>query len=689
MHERQPIGVKPEQNVLNKHGQALEHWVETRVLTNEPNLSALDVEGIKEGFTTLSPREKVDLLYEKLTAFYITDKIIKEEQKGEIPPDPVDPYLVAEIKTLWNDEGARRLALEKYGEARKDAIIFRLSPLGNRWGEINELIDETRQTFESETRRLFLQQVTRPDQVSATVGRTKRLAQGLIKFENERDDIVGLKDREHVKENTDIAAEIMFQQLSKYHNQLDQGFVWLPSRDVIHTRIIESLQNGRWPVLKGEAGTGKSEQADAAAVALTGEQPTHIACSERTNERDLIADKEIDPQTGGSYDEYGPVMRAATGFDDSRHTEPQLHTGRIVRLDESGRLGTQGYAIIKELRQKRTATPEDIKKWQEGQSIDAGKLLYGKPVLPGFSSIWTTNPVGSRYPDRSEPDAALRREVADIVVDYPPMTKENPELYEFMLAALMDQNHHISVAKEEIAPSYGVEPIPNGQVLEDGRKIVGEEYIKPSTDKEHGTLYRLAFAIRSLQDAFTYGNSSSIPEDALRYTIDDSGKMQVVEIGGDPLTLNSSTITLREVTSWMKGFSERALKDDSEYQTETLTDWIKLKINTYINQVNPDDREKIRALFESYHLFDDSPNLDNAKPLTPKEIGYLSPRVPRPLHATEPTEKKQQDATSPNENLPTIGEKRPEVLHDKKVMLEEGDTLLINPGTIEVNMQEQ
>lgn len=670
------------------HGEVISRYV-NRVLALQPPPS----ENVGMAYNDLSPREKADVFYEKLMAYGNTAKAIRREERDnpEKSPEPVDPYLLEEMSALWQDKAMQDVFTQTYGRARMDTKMYSLSELGRNWQSINTQIERKKAEFERETRKLFLQQVTRPDHISATQGRTKKTAKEIIDLRSERANIVTLKDLPLIPENTDIAAQIMFEQLGKYHDQLEgPGFVWLPSREAIHTRTIEALQNGRWPVLKGEAGTGKSEQADAAAVALTGEQPTHLACSSRTNERNLIADKDIDPKTGGSYDAYGPVMQAATGYEDSRQPSPTFKTGRIVRLDESGRLGPEGYSILKELRQKRTATPQDIERWRNGQSIDVGKLLYDKPVLPGFASIWATNPVGTRYPDRTEPDAALRREVADIPVDYPPMSRDNPELYEFMLAALMDQNKHIPIAEKELAPAYTYDEFNEDkqEILPDGRRAIGRDMItEDPTSPTHGALYRLSFAVRSLQDAFTYGNAQSIPPDALRYTIDaDTGKVLIVADGGDPLTLSSSTITLREVTSWMKGFHERTLKDDPDFQTKTLTEWIQLKLKTYLNQVDQEDKDKVEALFEHYKLFNPPPDLTNGVPVIPKRIGYLSPRVPRPLHVTEyvELEKDKADEPSTEENKP-----QPTAYVDKQVMLEDGTTILVSPHSITLNMKEE
>lgn len=613
--------------------QAVTRWVEGHILAPHSDAEPLDV---TDSFITLPSREKAELLFEKLMAYSTTQRIIKAEQQ-EYPdrePEPVDPYLVAEIQTLWADRRTQQMFVSKFAEARVDAKLQRASEFGRSWQEINEEIETTQQLYTDENRKLFLQQVSRPDQIAATKGRTHRFANELIRLHKQRDAIMLLEGRAHIKENTDTAADIMYETLGKYHDQVEQeGFAWLPSREAIHAETVAALQNGRWPVLTGEAGTGKSEQADAAARALTGHEPTHLACGPNTGFRELIADKDIDPATGGSYETYGPAMQAATGYEDSRQTKPVYETGRVVRLDESGRLGMKGYSEIKELRQKRSATPYDLQDFYEGKPIDQSKLEHGKPVLPGFTAILTTNPEGARYPDRIEPDAAMRREIAPITVDYPPMTQEDPELYEFMLATLMDENNHIPAPAVELSPLYVRHPVD--RYLPDGQHVIAEKVLlEDPTDPRHGTLYRLSFAVRALQDAFNYGNydgSVPLPTSALRYRTENDGSIKVVETGGDPLTLSSSTITLGEIASWMKGFQNRRQKDDPSYQVDSLTEWIQMKVKGYIHQSDAIDRDKIQAIFAHFHLFDTAPDISDAKPIIPREIGYLSSRVPQPL----------------------------------------------------------
>src|SRR3989338_7361570 len=114
-------------------------------------------------------------------------------------------------------------------------------------------------------------------------------------------------------------------------------------------------------------------------------------------------------------------------------------------------------------------------------------------MLPGAGAIWTSNPVGPRYPDRHAPDPAMRRELAEIYVPYPEMTPENPELYEAALAALEDENYHISIAPEELKPSYDKKILPEAErtVLEDGSIVVArDEIVLNAADERHSALWR-------------------------------------------------------------------------------------------------------------------------------------------------------------------------------------------------------
>ncbi len=587
----------------------------------------------------MSPREKADALYTKVMA-YNMDKQANEEMGREAKardekfiPESVDPYLISEIKVLFADEAVKRINPETYGEARIDAKNFRLSELGNFWNEVNEEIAIKQEMYKQLERQLHLNEISGKGKISSARSRMAMLAENLDSLEQRKKNLETLQGFPETKENTDTVASFQYKNFIEYKRQLDDGFVWLPSRKQIHRETTSAILNHRWPVLIGEAGSGKSYQANAAAVELTGSLPTEIECESTTGETQLIKDISIDPKSGGSYENYESLMRAYTGYEDSRQKQPAVKTGRIARFDESGRLGAKAYSIIKKVRQKKE-----------------GDEFYGHPVLPGASAIWTSNPVGPRYPDRHAPDPAMRRELAEIYVDYPDMTNESPELYEFALTALLDENNSMAAAKEELAPAYEKKEIDEDQreVLEDGSIVVAkDEIIENMADSRHGALWRFSGAIRSLQDSFIYGNMEAdrYPDTLLRFKEDADGDIEITtDSSGEPMTLSTSTVTLGELASWMSGFNERKQKQDQEFRVDTLTEWLDFKINTYLKQADKADRKKIEAIFKHFHLLENSvPDLQNTKPLTPKEIGYLSPRVPRPVHLENPSLQGQRE----------------------------------------------
>lgn len=595
------------------------------------------VEGLRKQFAEyFTVRERSELLYEKLVAYIKTRQaLVREKQEHgketEQQPESVDPYLVAEINALWKDEHVKEKFTKKYAESRQSFEDAKTNPFGRELDQIDKSIDRLETDHEQVVQKLFLKTAgDRADVESSLKSKAAFLSRQLNAMRQRKEQLLNLergidvgadaKSKEVIPtpEVTDTLALEQYKQLREYRDQAKEGFVWLPHFKRIKQEIINHLQNGRWPSLVGEAGTGKSELADAAAVALTGEMSTHVACDSRTSVENILADKHI--KHGLSYEVYGPAMQAATGYENSLEEKPAVAHGRIVRFDEWGRLGERVYSKIKELRQLR-----------------AGKLLEGKKVLPGFAAIMTTNPPGSRYPNRTKPDAAMRREIGEIAVDYPPQSNEDPEVYEFMLQALMDQNYHINAAKQELSPHYDrkeFDPTKQVEIDENRKGIAQDQLLENPTDSKHGVLWRLSFAIRELQNAFNYGNRVDIPETALRFKEGANGQLEIVkpgETGGEQMTLSNTTITLGELAKMMSGFNERYSKDDPDFHTKTLTEWVQYKLRLFLEQTDADDREKVRAIFNYYSLFDAPPNIDKADPLTPKDIGYLSPRVKRPL----------------------------------------------------------
>ena len=123
----------------------------------------------------------------------------------------------------------------------------------------------------------------------------------------------------------------------------------------------------------------------------------------------------------------------------------------------------------------------------------------------------------------------------------------------------------------------------------------------------------------------------------------------------------------------MQGFNERREKQDAQFRVDTLTEWLDFKINTYLKQADSADKDKIKAIFKHYHFLEGIKPLDIpiAKPLTPKEIGYLSPRVPRPLHIQRP-QKTETKAEVKAERSEPAGK-----YETREVLLDSGERILI------------
>ena len=291
---------------------------------------------------------------------YALDKQAEAERKKQaegkeedIEAETADSYFISEIKVLFSDAETRDIFSDTYAEARVDAKKFRFSELGNLYQTISKEVERKEDDYKRLEKDLHLGKIAGEGRVSSAKSRMARLADNLDVLNRQKKEMEELDGMLKTAENTDAAANFQYEKLKNYKEQLDKGFVWLPSRKKIHQKTVSAVLNHRWPVLIGEAGSGKSDQADAAAIELTGYLPTEIECESTTGETQLIKDAAIDDsKTGGSYENYGSLMRAFTGYDDSRQKEPEVKTGRIARFDESGRLGPKAYSIIKKARQK-------------------------------------------------------------------------------------------------------------------------------------------------------------------------------------------------------------------------------------------------------------------------------------------------------------------------------------------------
>lgn len=623
-----------------------------RLLSDQDVLSGstdADTLWLREYYQSLSPVERIEALRDKLILYLrllpewsekdhsaaLTSVDASRGQQDatvdaeKLPRIELSKEFLTELGILWGFNEVKDALPTLFELVLTERKKIRHSPLMRSIHAVQKELEGLQAVYEETRRAIFLDREHDPQKKTLMQTRLKAMAHRIIEIKQTLDVLKKPPRVELTPDVTDVLARLEYEELLRYRTQLvETGFVWTPSRTQIYDSVVASLQNGRWPMLIGEAGTGKSELADAAARAMTGENPLNVACTANTDEYQLITMPAMDQS--GSFDRYLPLLAAASGYTSSRDQSPRP-SGRIVRFDEVNRLRPEapGYSLIKEARQLRP-----------------GMQYRGHTVLPGFAAIMTGNPVGMRYPDRSDFDPALAREVAMIPVDYLPMTQDNPELFEFMLAALMDEHGNIAVGVEELKPYW--EYLAHGDPIKlpDGRRVVGEfSLVHTPDDIRHGYLYRLAFALRAIQSAFIRGNEDidgSLLKNLEIFYEEDDGKLYGVGDGfsavspkAKPLSLSKAVVTLGEIASWMKGFQHRYEKDDPEFHVATLTEWMQLKLHQFIdNASDVEDKKTIKKLFDHFGLLDDYDRKEMALPsrdaiLTPLQIGYLSPRTPR------------------------------------------------------------
>lgn len=663
-HERQ---TDPE-----RIARIIDQYVDRRIVALEPKETEYSFD-----FDRLSTAEKVVLLHEDLVARYNRIIEINQNVQNQENIEAVDPYILAEIGALWSNAEVKKLYLSRYAEARVDAKMYYLSETGLRYKTIDQEITKAQTQFESIVRAIRQNESVSPDKILSLRRQRDQLMRKIVKERQERQDIFDMKEEDGtlppLEENTDIVADIQYEKIVNWSKQAREGFVWMDALLDAKLRILDTVSNYRMPILIGESRVGKSELSRSTFEALTGHEPEVIPCDSNTSEADIIGLQGIDPKTGGDTVRFGKAAFAATGYEYSTQENPTFTTARGVLFDEIYRLNPQkGFSAVKSFRQ-----------WREGRKI------HGKSVLPNSFGIGTTNPPGLRYPNHHKPEVALQEEFAEIKLDYLPNTADDPQGYEFILAELMDPNGLIPVSADELAPAYDKTETqkPSNFPMEDSQPDYKytQEILNPDAyDVKHGFAWRLACAARSVQDAFNLGNpgGAEAGNNPLRYSQNSEGVINISSDGNDEIITLNSTINAGEIAQWCQAFRDRFGLENQSFHTETLTAFMKTKLENFVGQIpDEEDRAKMRAILEYFHLFDEAPKTSDSKPLTPKEIGYLSPRVPRPIKIQK-TAKTISEETTPQPEKTTEPEEI-KMHDDTEIVLEDGSKILIKEEAVE------
>lgn len=532
-------------------------------------------------------------------------KEVPEEEKNKVLEDtgqnPLIQRLEGEISSLWQDPQVKGIFVARVRESlrEREEHTGDLKEYRRLKGNSRDLEDEY---FDLLRNQFLMRQMTptlRAMDMSRNRAEKTQISHEIVALETTggMPEALSAARGGLDKEHADLTALLGYERIFDYHRQLKkEGIVLTASRESLLDEVATNTSSGTWMLLSGETGSGKTTFAKTTSHILNGEPPQYASGERWGDVRTLIGTKTMDAQ-GQVYYEFGPLTVALTGFHNSLEMDDatrngQEAPGKVFLADELNKFDQD--ALFGALKIVSTLRPGEEFSFKELPGV---RLRMAKK---GFAIIATMNPSSVRY-DRKELDPALERLFYNgkRIVDYLPMTDQNPELYEVFLAALMDDNGRIRVSRDELAPAY--------KDVEDQAAKLTKQELDPNVTK-HGSLYRFALAVAEIHKSFNQ------KESAARTATDDG-------------FLEKTVLDMGVLVEWMNGYSTQVEGGLS------LTAYLERKLSAFYDNIESvNDREIFARVFT--HFGFNNPNLVNApkprySPLTPIEIGYLTPRTPR------------------------------------------------------------
>ncbi len=415
------------------------------------------------------------------------------------------------------------------------------------------------------------------------------------------------------KKNPDVAALIEYDTIADYADQLrTNGFIWTKSRQkLLHDVLTSALTSRPMIMLMGETGTGKTAMARAAAIELASQEPERTVGGDQEKFVRLLASPAIG-KGGETYWEYGPLLRAMTGRVSSLDTDPGSFKGGHFFVDDE--YNTRPVSVQRQI-------AKFCAEARAGRTITVPGTPLTVKVESGFLHLALGNPPSERY-DREETGIETKREFAGNVlnVEYLEQTPYNPELYQVLMASLLDQKTKrlTAVTADEIQPDW----------VKDA--ATGEKNL--NLDPKSGAfLWRFSQAWGELFNAFSH--KDTVLHKA--HPADPKAKWHLPTFILDPGV----------VISWIDQY-----KASPKARKGHLADFLTTKLHTYIQQFGDDEQNTVNLYLAHFAIpkvevtgtgkNKISKALEVTKPtvrvLTPREVGYLNPNVKRPKEKASP-----------------------------------------------------
>ncbi len=452
------------------------------------------------------------------------------------------------------------------------------------------------------------------------------------------------------QEKPEVAALLQYDEMQKrLHEHHNSGFMQFVSRQRLMNKLLKGLVSTKPAVLMlGESGVGKTAVARELGKAI-GVDVIYSLPPGDTSEpvQRLLATKGWE----GNKDVYrfGPLLQAMTGYETSEDMQhgKNRHSGCIFFDDEfNKRTSTQQALILKFV---AAAKP--------GQEVDVPGTSLRVFVQPKFAYLAAGNPPSTRY-ERNETPLEAYREVSNrLLLDYLEQTPAQPELYEAMVAALLDEKtgRLRVVGENDVMPGYRKLPFQEKQVLE-------------TDPKECGVIWNFANAWKQTLLAFSHQPT----------------EFHKLYPAAAPSTyhLDKIILDIGKVLQWLRDF-----KLDRRAQRRGIKCFLQEKLTDELEgQVHATDAEKrlFADYFRAHGILVERPSPNDYRPsqpsvLTPVQVGYLFPQVPRP------GSKEKQKLESPKGKsalLPDGSEVRyePEAYPVGRIIFVPGDSVKLKNG---------